>query len=87
MTDYRAFLRRRMMEDIYDRLSDEDKRTFLQITTSGKYHNEVMHALTELGKKSDKNRHSFSTDLLANIAGNGAWDALVWVCNKVFRKL
>lgn len=34
-----------------------------------------------------KNRHSFLSDLLANVSGNAIWDAAVWLGSRLIRKL
>ena len=85
MTDYKAWLRRRMLEDIYDRMSDDEKKLFFQMTMQNKNHLEIMQALEELKRKADKTHHSFLLDFAANIAGNGAWDGLLWVGSKLLK--
>ena len=39
------------------------------------------------GSKAEKNHHSFSLDFAANVLGNGAWDALLFLGKSLFRKL
>jgi hypothetical protein len=85
--DYRGLMRRKMLADIYDKMSDDDKRTFVQLTMQDKDHKEIMQALEELKIKADKNHHSFSLDFAANVLGNGAWDALLFLGKSLFRKL
>jgi hypothetical protein len=34
-----------------------------------------------------RNRHSFLSDLLANVSGNALWDAAVWLGSRLLRKL
>ena len=87
MTDYRAFLRRRMLEDMYDRMSEDEKKLFVQMTMQDKSHSEIMSALQDLRQKADKNHHSFVSDFGANIAGNAVWDGLVWLGGKLLRRL
>ena len=84
---YRELMRRRLLESIYDKMSDEEKRQFVQLTMQNKNHLEIMASLNELKQKADENHHSFTSDLLANIAGNGIWDGLIWFGSKLFRKL
>ena len=84
---YRELMRRKLLEDIYDKMSDDEKRAFVQLTIQDKDHTEIMQALEELKMKADKNHHSFSLDFAANVLGNGAWDALLFLGKSLFRKL
>jgi len=85
--NYRALMRRKLFEEMYDRLSEDDKRLYIQMTMQDKDHKEIMQALRELESKADMNRHSFASDLLANISGNAIFDGLVWVGSKLLKKL
>ena len=40
-----ALMRRKILEDIYDRMSDEEKRLFVQLTMQQKSADEIMSAL------------------------------------------
>ena len=84
---YRELMRRRLLEQMYDKMSDEEKRAFVQLTIQNKDHKEIMAALQELKQKADANHHAFTSDLLANVAGNGIWDGLIWLGSRLFRKL
>ena len=79
----RELMRRQLLERIYDKMSEEEKRVFVQLTMQNKNHQEIMQALQELKQKADDNHHSFVSDLGANLAGNAIWDRLIWL----FRKL
>lgn len=83
---YRTLMRRRLLEQIYDKLSDEEKRIFVQLTMDDKDHREIMQALGELKKKSDANHHSFGLDLAANVAGNAIFDGITFVLSKIVKK-
>lgn len=85
--DYRAMMRRKLLERIYDRMSDEERRTFVQLTMEDKDHKEIMASLNELKRRADSNHHSFVSDFGANIAGNAAWDGLLWIGSKLLRRL
>lgn len=72
---------------MYSRMSDEEKRMFVQMTMQDRDHQEIMQALQQLSKKADGNHHSWLSDFGANIAGNAVFDSAVWLFSKLFRKL
>ena len=85
--NYRELMRRKLLGEIYDRMTDDERRLYIQLTMQDKDHMEIMQALDELKAKADKNHHSFALDFAANVAGNGAWDALTWLGGKILKKL
>ena len=85
--NYRAMMRRKLLEQMYDRMTDDEKRLYIQMTMQDRDHREIMQALNELSRKADKNHHSFALDLGANLAGNAAWDSLIWLGSKLIKKL
>lgn len=84
MNDYRELMRRKLLEQMYDKMSDEEKRTFVQLTIQNKDHTEIMQALKELKTKADSNHHSWINDFGANIAGNAVWETILWLGSKFF---
>lgn len=84
---YRAMMRRHLLEKIYDGMSEEEKRAFVQLSMQDRGHREIMTSIDELKKKADSNHHSFTSDLLANIAGNGIFDGAVWLLSRLFKRL
>lgn len=84
---YRGLLRKMLLEQIYFKMSDEEKRTFVQLSVQDKSHTEIMAALNELKQKAEKNHHSFVSDFAANLLGNGVWDGAVWLLSRIIRKL
>ena len=87
MSNYRALMRRKLLEQIYDKMSDEEQRVFVQMTMQDKDHREIMSALNDLKQKADENHHSFISDFGANVAGNAVFDGAVWLLSKLVRKL
>ena len=83
----RELLRRKLLEDIYDKMSDEEKHTFVQLTMQDKDHREIMSALNEIKKKADDNHHSFLSDFGANVAGNAVFDGAVWLLSRLVKRL
>lgn len=85
--NYRELVRKRLFDQMYERLSEEDKRLYAQLSASEKDHSEVMHAIQNVGDKVEKGKHSFASDLLANVSGNAVWDGAVWLASRIFKKL
>ena len=83
--DFKAFIRMKKLEEIYSRMSDDDKRLYVLMTMQDKSHEEIMKAIEEVKRQADKNHHSFTSDLLANISGNAIFDSLVWIGSKLIR--
>lgn len=84
---YRELMRRRLLEQMYDNMSDEEKRAFVQLTIQDKDHQEIMSALQELKQKADNNHHSWVSDFGANIAGNAVFDGAIYLLSKLFKRL
>lgn len=92
MNGYRAMMRRKLLEEIYDSLSPDDKRTFVQMTIQDKGYDDILRALQkQKGELDDINckvsKQTWLSDFSSNIAGNALWDSLVWLGSKLIRKL
>ena len=83
MSGYRELMRRKLLEDIYNKMSPEEKRTFIQLTLEDKNHDEIMQALGEI----KKNRQTWISDFSSNIAGNAVWDGILWIGSRLLRRL
>ena len=83
-----ALMRRKILEDIYDRMSDEEKRLFVQLTMQQKSADEIMSALhrqsTQL-QDLKAGQQTFLEDFASNVAGNALWSGLTWLAAKLFR--
>ena len=86
-----ALMRRRLLEDIYDRMTDEEKRLFVQLTMQNKTTSDIMRELKlnqqkleHIVKHIDKDRWyvSFSSDVAANILTS----ATSWLVGKLLAK-
>ena len=84
---YRELMRRQLLERIYNKMSPEEQRTFVQLTLQDKDHQEIMNALNDIKQKTVSNHHSWLSDLSANIVGNYFADASIWLFSKLIRKL
>ena len=84
-----TLLRRRILEDIYDRMTDEEKKLFVRMTMQQRSTDEIMSALRQQqAQLSDirKRQQTFAEDFASNIAGNAVWDGLLWLARRMFRQ-
>ena len=89
MNAYRAILRRQLLEEIYNDLSEEDKRTFIQLTMQDKSWSEIAQALQQQKTQLDRieKNQNWAVDIGSDIAANFITDGLIWLGSKLFRKL
>ena len=89
MSGYRELMRRQLLERIYDKMSDEEKRTFVQLTMQNKSHTEIMEALSHQKVQLDKieKKQNWLTDFGSDIAANFLTDGLIWLGSKLFKRL
>ena len=82
-------MRRKLLEEMYDSLSDEDKRTFVLLTMQDKGYKDIMQAIQSQEKKLDEigRKQSWWLDLTSNLAGNALFDGAIWLGSKLFKKL
>ena len=83
-----TLMRRKMLEDIYDRMTDDEKRLFVQLSMQDKSHTEIMQALQQQqAQLADlRNRQqTFGQDFASNILGNAAWDGTLWLFRRLLR--
>jgi uncharacterized protein Yka (UPF0111/DUF47 family) len=89
---YRELMRRKICAEIYEGLSDDDKRTLIQAMERDRDWSEISQSLQRQEAKIDDvsrkiGRHPFATDLFSNVLGNGITDGLMWLGRALFRKL
>ena len=85
-----ALMRRRLLEDIYDRMTDEEKRLFVQLTLQQRSTEEIKKVLGQQSLQlEDIRRHqqTFSQDFLSNILGNATWDGALWLIGRLGKLL
>ena len=83
-----ALMRRKMLENIYDRMTDEEKKLFVQMAMQDKSHTEIMQALKDNTERLDrlqKTQQTFAQDFLSNVAGNAAYDGALWLLRRLAR--
>lgn len=82
-----AMMRRKLLEQIYDRMSHEERRLFIEMTMQNRSHTEIMSALDQQrAQLADirKRQQTFGEDFVSNVAGNAAWDCLAWLSRRLF---
>ena len=78
-----ALMRRKLLEDMYDRMTDDEKKLFVMMTMQDRGNDEILRAirqnqqhLEQLVEHAEKDRWyvAFGSDVAANILTNaGAW--------------
>ena len=86
MTNYKVLLRRKLLNDIYERMTDEEKHLFIQSMMQSNS-DAVMQKLDTIERQVERNKYSFATDLLANVSGNFVADGLIWIGSRLFKRL
>lgn len=84
---YRELMRRKLLEDMYDRMTPEEKRLFVNYSIQGKDHEEIMAALNGIGKQVEESRQTWLADFGANVAGNAAFDGAKWLLSRILRAI
>lgn len=86
-----ALMRRKILEEMYDRMTDEEKRTFVLMTMQNKSANDIMQAIQQnqqhlehLVEHADRDRWytAFGSDVAANVLTTSAF----WLFGKLFSK-
>ena len=88
---YRELMRRKLLEQIYDKMSDEEKRLFVQLALQNRDHREIMEALqrqqVQISRVAEKvEKHSFALDFGSDILANFTTDGLIWLASKLFKR-
>lgn len=85
----RAMMRRKLLEEIYDRMSDEEKRLYVQMSIQDKDHHEIMQALSRQQSQLEdiKRKQNWLTDFGSDIAANFLTDGLIWIGSRLFKRL
>jgi hypothetical protein len=85
-----ALMRQKLLEEIYDRMTDDEKRLFIQLTLQQRSADEIKKVLQEQSAQLQdlrRRQQSFSQDFFSNILGNATWDGALWVINRLARLL
>ena len=83
-----ALMRRKLLERIYDRMTDDERRLFIQMTMQQRSTDDILKAISQQQSQlADLRRHqqTFAEDFASNIAGNAAYDAALWLLRRLFK--
>lgn len=86
-----ALMRRQLLEKIYDRMTDEEKRTFVLLTMQNRSTQEIMQAIqqqhAQINRMADKiEKQNWYTDFGSDVAANLFTDGLIWLARRLFRR-
>jgi len=89
--DNREILRRKLLEQIYDKLTDEEKRTFIYLSMQDKDHREIMEALRMQGAQIDRvvekvEKQSWFNSFGSDVAANFTSAGFIWLVSRLFRR-
>ena len=85
-----ALMRQKLLESIYDRMTDEEKRLFIQLSMQQRSTDEIMAALQQQSSQIAelrKRQQTFAEDFASNIAGNALWAGTEWILTRLSRLL
>lgn len=87
--DHRAIARRMLLEKIYDNMSDQEKRTFVQLTMMNADAHEIKAALDAQHSQLDRieKKQDWKVDFLSDIAANLTTDGMIWLFSRLFKRL
>lgn len=84
-----ALMRRKLLEDIYERMTDDEKRLFVQMTMQQRSTDDILKALQQQSaqiSQLQRGQQTFSQDFLSNILGNATWDGALWLLGKILKR-
>ena len=81
-----ALMRKKLLEDIYERMTDDEKKLFVQMAIRQKSSDEILKALEQQSAQMQdlrQRQQTFGQDFLSNIVGNATWDGALWLVSKL----
>lgn len=89
--DYRELMRMKLIEDIYSRMSEDERRDFVQLTMRSKDHSEIMDALKRqqalISRMAEKvEKQSFALDFGSDLLANFTSDGIIWLAAKLLKR-
>lgn len=85
-----ALMRRKLLEDIYGRMTDDEKKLFVQMTLQQSSAEDILKALQQQSVQLQdvrQRQQTFGEDFLSNILGNATWDGAVWLVSRLARMI
>ena len=87
--DYSELIKRKLLEQIFEKMSEEEKQSFIQLQMQSKSHNEIMSALSKQQNDLEqiKKKQNWKTDFLSDIAANFTTDGIIYLGAKLLKNL
>lgn len=87
---YRAYMRKKLLECIYDKMTLEEKNLFIRLSLENKDHREIMAALAQqrnqLNNVAQKiEKQSWLTDFGSDVAANFLTDGIIYLVRRLFK--
>ena len=81
-------VRQRILKDILDKMTDEERRDYILLSSISQEKSEIMSMLAEQGQKIDiiSKKQSWLNDFSANIAANAAFETLIYLGSKILKR-
>lgn len=82
-------MRRRLLEGIYDRMTDEERKLFVRMAAEQRPADEILRALGRQSAQLQdlrRRQQTFAEDFASNVAGNFLYGGLVWLARRLFGK-
>ena len=82
-------MRKRLIKQMYDKMSDEDKRTLVQLSMQNKDREDILEALSRQKEQLDniERKQDWKTDFLSDIAANFTTDAIIYIGSRLLKKM
>ena len=80
-------LRKLMEYKLLQSMTDEEKNAYLMLSKKDERLAEIKKQLDAIQLQAEKNKYSFSTDLLANVTGNVITDTAIWLFSTLFKRI
>lgn len=83
-----ALMRRKLLEEMYERMTEDEKKLFVQMTMQQRSTDEILAALQQQQAQLQdlrKHQQTFGEDFLSNILGNATWDGAAWLIGRLAR--
>ena len=83
-----ALMRRRLLEGIYDRMTDDEKKLFIQMTLQQQSTDRILEAMQRQSAQTEdlrRRQQTFAEDFASNVLGNAAWAGAEWLMARLAR--
>lgn len=90
MSSTRDILRSKLLNEVYDKMSEEDKKMYALMLMENRQHSEIMDAieaqnvhLRQMGEHLSKN--TWKTNFITDLGANALWDGVLFLGRKLFK--